>query len=186
MSFKCASRKVVLENLRYSICFDTLSSEDGTHVNDYLVVLPKVRHPREVAGICVLPEHEKRIGLMRCYRHHFDDYIWQAPMGFVQEGEDTQHSASRELVEETGLQCDQSQMKPLGFAIPDAGLVQARVALFAALECHQTHLAPLEQEPGMGNLHFFDVNALESLLQEGDNLSAATAIACFRYLRELC
>ena len=64
------------------------------------------------------------------WRHHFNSFIWQAPAGFVEFGESPAESAARELYEETGFMASPSSLTSLGSFLPDAGLIDGRVALF--------------------------------------------------------
>ena len=181
--FKCISRRTVIENLRFEICLDTLEAETGEKVDDFLIVKPKVLDQNKISGICILPEVGGRIGLMEGYRHQFDEFVWQAPAGFAEPDEEASVTACRELEEETGYICGHDAVISLGSFMPDAGLIEARVALFLARNCR---LLPdgggLHREPGMGNLKFFDKKELSELVESTQNIGSATAIAIYRYL----
>ena len=48
------------------------------------------------------PDHDKVV-LIRQYRYPINDFVYEFPAGLVEEGEDWQEAAAREMHEETGL-----------------------------------------------------------------------------------
>lgn len=181
--FHVTERRRVAENQRFDVLFDRLEGPDGAVVPAYLTVRPKVLVDG-VSGVCVLPEVDGRIGLMRTWRHAFGEDVWQAPAGFAEPGEAIAPTAARELVEETGLTCPPERLRSLGLILPDAGIIEAKVALFVAHDAEPAgpDAAVIADEPGMGRLRFFDRDALAELLRDTAAMGAATMIACYRYL----
>lgn len=174
------ARRTVASNTRFDIYFDRLEGPDGQVVPEFLMVRPK-QQKGGVSGVCVLPEVEGRIGLMRSYRHQFDEDVWQAPAGFGEADEDIPATALRELREETGFDCPPERLVPLGLSIPDAGVLEAKVALFVARDAVPCGTA-VDSEPGMGTLTFFARDALRALVQGTPAMGSSTLVACFRYL----
>ena len=169
-------------NSRFDICMDTLEAPDGKHIDDFLIVRPKVRTEDGVVGILVLPEVDGKIGLMRGHRHQMDEVVWQAPAGFVENSETADFAASRELLEETGLSCPPEELVSLGTMLPDAGLVEGRVALFLARASAQDTNAVNDIEPGAGEITWFSTTELHYLLTHESNIGGSTLVAGFRYL----
>lgn len=65
------------------------------------VDLEIIRHP---GGACALPLHEDGdVSLIRQYRHPAGDVIWEIPAGRIDDGEDPETCARRELEEEAGF-----------------------------------------------------------------------------------
>ena len=106
-----------------------------------------------------------------------------ATAGFVEEGRSIQ-SARRELLEETGLFCKLSDITPLGSYIPDAGLIQGKVALFLAQCCSPTNQSR-DHEVGTGNLHLLSSSRLYELLSHSSDIGGSTCMVCLRSLRML-
>lgn len=175
-------RRLVCENRLFDVYFDKVETPDGEVVDSFLIVRPKVTAPGDIIGVCVLPEVGGRVGLMRGYRHQLDDDVWQAPAGFIEPGETAEEAALRELTEETGLACASSNLQQLGMHYPDAGLIEGKVALFAARNCALAGPLPTEQEIGTGALTFFDRDALTRFADETESVGASTLLACYRYL----
>jgi len=182
--FKLTHRRVACTNSRFEVCLDSLEEPGGTRVDDFLVVRPRVHTSENVAGVLVLPESGGRIGLMHGHRHHLDAFVWQAPAGFIDDGETSTDSALRELAEETGLACRAENLLPLGTMLPDAGLIQARVALFTARDVWPIGAEDGRGsvEPGMGNLVWFSPDDFFALLAGEHNIGGTTLVAGFRYL----
>ena len=156
MKYSHIGRKLICSNSLFDVHFDHVIQGDN-EVKDFLIIKPKKQLGKEkVVGICVMPMIDEKFALMEGWRHQFDKYIWQAPAGFVEENEEPYETAMRELEEETGLICNKSNLISLGKFIPDAGLVEGKVALYLAIDCIQTDLK-IMNEVGMGKLHFFQI-----------------------------
>lgn len=199
--FHHGGRRLAAVNSRFEVFFDRLVIDGTVVVDDFLVIQPKVRGERAIAGICVLPEVDGCVGLMRSHRHYLDEALWQAPAGFLEPEEAPATAALRELEEETGLSCAAEDLVSLGAILPDAGVIAARVALFVARNArpkagslpdpgaaiaggapdHPGQPAG-DLEPGVGALTFFTRRDIRRMLVESDVTGAATLITCHRYL----
>ncbi len=180
--YRRLGRRLACENRLFEVFFDTVETPSGEVVDNFLVVRPKVSAPSGIVGVCVLPEVNGKIGLMRGWRHQLEEEVWQAPAGFIDPGKTAEQTALRELKEETTLVCDPTKLQSLGVYLPDAGLVDGRVALFhARCEGHFTEPAAAE-EIGMGRLVYFSPGALEEILNHAENIGGATLVAGYRYL----
>ncbi len=175
------SRTIITENTRFFVCYDSLSGHNGEYVKDYLVIKPKISHENLIAGVCILPYIDNYFCLMKSWRHQFNSDVWQAPAGFVEDGETSIESARRELFEETALECDIKNIISLGSYIPDAGLIEGRVALYLAKGCQRTSQL-CKPEIGTGQLHFFSPSSLLRLLTESTNIGGSTCMAAYRSL----
>lgn len=57
---------------------------------------------RPGGAVAILPVEGDDCYLLRQYRFAVDDYIYEAPAGTLDEGEEPHETAYRELIEETG------------------------------------------------------------------------------------
>ena len=119
---------------------------------------------------------------MSVWRHQFETTIWQAPAGFIESGEDPAKTALRELKEETSLICDPKNLVSLGSFVPDAGLIEGKVALFLAKKCE--FISQIKSnEFGTGDIHFFSKNQLMNLICNDSNIGGSTITASVRALQ---
>ena len=157
-------RKLVYENAVFEIFLYDIKTEAGRTVQDYLIVAPKNKDGNLITGIAVLPVADGKVGMIKIYRPAIQGYSWEIPRGFVDKDEDSTSSARRELEEETGLQCQVQDLIPLGFVTPDAGILAARVELFAAMYCAKVRIFRVN-EIGHREFCFFEPPQVETMIE---------------------
>jgi len=85
-------------------------------------------HPSN--AVAILPIEGARCKLIRQYRYAIDDYIFEAPAGALEPGEDPLAAAGRELIEETGFTAQ--IIEPRGFIITTPGYTDEKIFLYEA------------------------------------------------------
>ena len=80
-------RRLIAENAVFKVYFDHLVYPDGTHVSNYLSVVPRTLTARGLSGVAVLPEVNGRLGLLQVTRHPLNTSLWEMPRGFIDRGE---------------------------------------------------------------------------------------------------
>lgn len=85
--------------IRNGRVFD-IYAENITLPNGVRMDMDIIRHPGAAAIVPVMADH--RVLLINQYRHAVGGFIWEIPAGTVEDGEDADHCAERELTEETG------------------------------------------------------------------------------------
>ncbi|MEN6518955.1 MAG: NUDIX hydrolase [Methanospirillum sp.] len=87
-----------------------------------------VVHPG--GAVAVLPVDGDEVVLIRQYRAAIDDWILEAPAGTLEEGEEPEACAGRELIEETGLAA--SELVLLGAVYTTPGFSDEVIHLYLA------------------------------------------------------
>jgi ADP-ribose pyrophosphatase len=87
-----------------------------------------VVHPG--GAVAILPVVGEDCYLIRQYRFAVDDYIFEAPAGTIDEGEEPHETAYRELIEETGMKAE--TFVPKGWIYPSPGYTDERIWLYLA------------------------------------------------------
>ena len=134
-------------------------------------------HPSN--AVAILPLEGKRCKLIRQYRYAIDDYIFEAPAGALEEGEDPLDAAGRELIEETGFAA--RTIDPRGFIITTPGYTDEKIYLY---EAHG--LSPSKEyekdEDEVIEVRDFPINDLNDMIRDGTIVDAKTICLIHRCL----
>jgi ADP-ribose pyrophosphatase len=87
-----------------------------------------VRHPGAVVIVPVLPDGT--LAMIRNYRVAVDQWLWELPAGKLEDQEDPQLAAVRELEEETGY--TSATVEKLGVILTSPGFTDERIHVFLA------------------------------------------------------
>jgi len=172
-------RRPVFANSRFTVYSDYIAGGD-LEVEDFLVVVPHVRRDDLLAGVAVVPVRNGSILLLKNYRHAVAQAVWELSRGFMDQGEDPAEAAVRELTEEAGLICLSEGLIPLGTFFPDPGVIRARVALFAAMECTDGG-SRMDDEIGIRGRVWHPEEQVRRMLRDGSIQDGATCVALYRY-----
>ncbi len=85
-------------------------------------------HPSD--AVAILPIDGGWCKLIRQYRYAIDSYIFEAPAGTLEAGENPIDAAGRELIEETGFAAQ--TIEPRGFIITTPGYTDEKIFLYEA------------------------------------------------------
>lgn len=172
-------RHLACENTKFLVYLDHVVDHAGFEVKNYLVVAPKNAGKDLVTGVAILPIVDGRVGLVQIYRPAIRAYSWEIPHGFVDEGEDNETSALRELLEETGLTADTKSFTSLGFITPDAGVLAARVQLYVA----EIGSLPIQRkgELGLREFRLFHPQEIEVMIGRSEIQDTFTLAAWCKY-----
>lgn len=124
--WRVLERRPLLERRFLRVVQDRVRLDDGREIDDFCLI----ESPDWAAVLCVT--EERRVALVRQYRHGLGDVSWELPAGALEPGEAPLAAARRELLEETGYASDAWQ--PLLAASIDPARVVSRAHFFAALD----------------------------------------------------
>lgn len=85
-------------------------------------------HPR--GAVAILPVTETGYLMLRQYRYAVGQYIYEAPAGTMEDGEDPAETARRELIEEAGMAA--ATLVSKGFIYTTPGFTDEKIWLFEA------------------------------------------------------
>jgi ADP-ribose pyrophosphatase len=85
-------------------------------------------HPSN--AVAILPLNGDRCKLLKQYRYAIDQYLFEAPAGTMEPGEEPLVTARRELIEETGYTAQ--TIVPKGFIYTTPGYTDEKIFLFEA------------------------------------------------------
>lgn len=92
----------------------------------------------------ILPIIEDSCVLIKQYRFVIDDYIYEAPAGTLNPGEDPKACAYRELIEEAKLEA--KTLIPRGFIWTTPGFTDEKIFLFEARDCTSSTKFPPDED----------------------------------------
>jgi ADP-ribose pyrophosphatase len=92
-------------------------------------------HPK--GAVAILPVTETGYLLLRQYRYAIGQYIYEAPAGTMEDGEEPAETARRELIEEAGMAA--KTFIPKGFIYTTPGFTDEKIWLFEARDLTPSH-----------------------------------------------
>jgi ADP-ribose pyrophosphatase len=101
-----------------------------------------ITHPGSVVVLPVLAD--KRIVLIRQYRHATRQYLWELVAGRIDEGETVKDAAARELLEETGYRA--KRFTTFLDVFPTPGFLEERMYILLAEGLAEGEAEPEEDE----------------------------------------
>ncbi|BAE49870.1 NUDIX hydrolase [Paramagnetospirillum magneticum] len=188
-SVELVERRLGRQNSKLCLYLDWIRNQAGVEVREYFTVTSCDHRERDAihplstpTGVGILPIREGQVGLIRTFRHPIRDWVWEVPRGFADENEDIRTAATRELLEETGLECAPDDMVELGFHHPEAGILRARIAIYAATRC-ALKAEPETGEIGLGDLAWIPFDTALAMADQSEIQDPTTCIALYRLLR---
>jgi ADP-ribose pyrophosphatase len=148
------------------------------------VVLPNglerqkvIVHPSN--AVAILPVEGEQCKLIRQYRYAIDDYIFEAPAGTLEAGEDPLDAAGRELIEETGFTAQ--IIEPRGFIITTPGYTDEKIFLYEAHDLSPSREYEKDEDEVIAVLDI-PLKDLNQMIRDGTIVDAKTICLIHRCL----
>jgi ADP-ribose pyrophosphatase len=171
---KVLSSKVIYKGAIFGIRRDEVIEPSGVRTTREVIT-----HPGSVVVIPVLAD--KRIVMIRQYRHAAKQYLWELVAGRIDEGEAPRKAAARELMEETGYRA--KRFKVFLDVFPTPGFLEERMYILLAEGLSEGQAQPEDDEKIVAKA--FTRKDLEQMLRQGklrDAKSVAGLLYYFRFL----
>jgi ADP-ribose pyrophosphatase len=138
-----------------------------------------ITHPGSVVVLPVLPD--KKIVLIRQYRHAARQYMWELVAGRIDGGEGPKKAAARELIEETGYRAKKFTIFLDVFPTP--GFLEERMYILLAEQVTPGESHPEEDEKIEAKS--YTRKELEQMIHSGKIIDAKTIAGLLYYFRFL-
>jgi ADP-ribose pyrophosphatase len=138
-----------------------------------------ITHPGSVVVLPVLPD--RRIVLIRQYRHATRQFLWELVAGRIDHGENPRQAAARELIEETGYRA--KRFRIFLDVFPTPGFLEERMYILLAQGITVGEAEPEDDEQITSRA--FTRRELENMIRRGrlhDAKSIAGLLYYFRFL----
>src|SRR5215468_10769277 len=120
-----------------------------------------ITHPGSVVVLPVL--RDKRIVLIRQYRHATRQYLWELVAGRMDAGESVKEAAARELLEETGYRA--KRFNVFLDVFPSPGFLEERMYILLAEGLTEGEAEPEEDEKI--DVRAYKLKELKQMIQNG-------------------
>jgi ADP-ribose pyrophosphatase len=155
----------------FNVRRDSNCSPSTGEIHDFFIIEPF----NWVNVIAVTSGRE--VVLVEQYRHGIDGITLEIPGGIIDEGEQPEAAARRELLEETGYEAD--SWKLLGINAPNPAIQNNLCYTFLAEPARPVAAQNLDHTEEIG-IHLYHLDHIAELIKEG-KINHALVIAAFYY-----
>ena len=166
---KILSSEVVYQGKVFGVRRDEVLEPGGLRT-----VREVITHPGSVVVLPVFPDG--RILMIRQYRHATRQFLWELVAGRIDEGENIQKAAARELIEETGYRA--KRLRVFLDMFPTPGFLEERMYILLATGLSVGQAEPEDDEKITAKA--FTRTQLEKMIRE-NTLRDAKSIAGLLY-----
>jgi ADP-ribose pyrophosphatase len=171
---KILSSKVLYKGQIFGVRRDEVLEPTGLRTTREVIT-----HPGSVVVMPVLPD--RRIILIRQYRHAARQFLWELVAGRIDPGESVRRAAARELIEETGYRA--KRLRVFLDLFPTPGFLEERMYILVAEGLTPGVAEPEEDEKIV--VKAYTRAELEKMIQRGvlrDAKSIAGLLYYFQFL----
>lgn len=133
---------------------------------------------RHCAAVCIIAELNGKFAIEEQYRYPYDEIIIEFPAGKVDQGENLQDAAIRELEEEIGYHAEHIQY--LGAMYPSVAYTDEVIHLYYASNLIKTQQS-LDENESL-NYSFISLDEIKKMVKDGKIKDAKTICALQHYM----
>lgn len=168
---RLVNRRRIFEGRLVTLEVDRIIEPSGMEVEREVL-----RHPG--AAVLLAVTEERKVVLVRQYRHAAGEFLLEAPAGTIDPGEEPAETARRELVEETGY--FPNRLEKLTEFFPSPGVLEELMHLYVATELER-RVGSLDDDESLEPVELAWEQALS--LEIGKDVRDAKTIIALSYLR---
>jgi ADP-ribose pyrophosphatase len=168
---RLVSRRRIFEGRLVTLDVDRVIEPSGMEVEREIL-----RHPG--AAVLLAVTDERKVVLVRQYRHAAGELMLEAPAGTIDPGEEPSETARRELVEETGY--FPNRLEKLTQFFPSPGVLEELMHLYLATDLER-RVGSLDDDESLEPVELEWEQALA--LEIGKDVRDAKTIIALSYLR---
>lgn len=173
MSWEVLARRTVIDQPWIHVEASTCRLPDGTMVDPFYVY-----HLPDFVVIAAVTKEQELI-LVRQYRHGVEKVLLELPAGMIEQGEDTEQAAARELLEETGYRAGSIEF--LFRTAPNASNCNNYAYCYLARDAEQVAGQKLDATEDLA-LEVIPLGEAEALLRSGGFEQAVHVAVLYRVL----
>lgn len=132
---------------------------------------------RHSGGAAVLFIEDNKVALVRQYRYLYGKEIYEIPAGKLEEGEEPEKGAARELEEETGYRAEVEKLLEI---YPSPGYTDEVIHIFLAKNAR--FVGSHTDDGEFLNCEFIPLERVVKMLESGEICDAKTVAAIYKYL----
>lgn len=177
--FKKGEIEITNENIVFSNRYLTAYNDDVVFPSEVSGTYFRVV-PSSTVSVCVLPvADDGDFYFLKTYRHAMRGWCFEVPKGGVEQGEDIEAAALRELLEESGLVAD--RLVNIGVFAESPAVLDSKLVCFAALGCRKGAEAKPEFSEAIGSVYKFSTEAYHKEKKKLDFADAMTELMLLEY-----
>ncbi|GAA2064119.1 NUDIX hydrolase [Streptomyces albiaxialis] len=173
MEWKTFGERSLYNNQWLNLSLIDVQQPDGRRWEHHVV---RLRHLAVAAVV------NNRREVLMIWRHRFitDAWAWELPMGLIEDGEEPEHAAAREVEEETGWR--PGAMKPLIYGEPANGITDSQHHVFRADGA--THIGPPTEKNEAARIEWVPLDRVRGMIDRREIVSSGSLVGLLYVLMD--